>query len=152
MIPAQTHTVPKVYVSLGFTNYPVNNSHILITALGQNNDQALVCHTESIECCRGVDNPYNHKGKGEWLFPNGTAVQRSLDVQDSSVTNVFHRSHDFRLIRLHREGDIVNPTGTYCCEIPSNSSETVTFCVVLGTQRLNLSIYALYVICHRHTL
>ena len=134
LIHTHKHTVPVVYVSLGSTNYPVNNSHILVTALGQNNDQALVCHTENTQCCRGVDNgdPNNYIGKGEWLFPDGTAVQRSLDVHDSAATNVFHRSRDFRLIRLHREGNIVNPTGTYCCEIPNNSSEIVTFCVVLG--------------------
>ena len=135
MILAQTHTVPSVYVSLGSTNYPVNNSHLLITALGQHNDQAMVCHVDNIRCCRGIDNdnPNDFIGSGEWLFPNGTAVQRSLDFQDSGGTSVFYRSRDFRLIRLHRDESVVTPTGSYCCQIPlRNDTDVVTFCIELG--------------------
>ena len=127
--------MPKVYVSLGSTNYPVNNSHLLITALGENNDQALVCHVDNIRCCRGIDNgnPNDLIGSGEWLFPNGTAVRRSLDIMEPK--SIFYRSRGLQLIRLHREESVVTPTGSYCCLIPLRSDSevaNVTFCVELG--------------------
>ena len=35
---------------------------------------ALECHTDDTTCCRGIDNPPNGTGRGEWYYPDGTVV------------------------------------------------------------------------------
>ena len=110
------------------------NSQIDIDSIGESDEQALVCHTDSPVCCRGMDNPNGFTGSGEWLFPNGTTIVRSQDVTVSD-TDLFYRSRDTQLIRLHRRGNITMPTGTYCCIVPVASGGDKTFCVELGELR-----------------
>ena len=58
-----------------------NNSVIDINLMGEGfeGDQitdggALECHTDDTTCCRGIDDPPNGVGTGEWYYPNGTVV------------------------------------------------------------------------------
>ena len=123
--------VPSVYLSLGSTDYVVNNSQIDIKSIGESHDQVLVCHTNSTACCRGQDDPSTVTGSGEWLFPNGAAVIPIQHVTELD-TDLFYRSRHQQLIRLHRRGDVSMPTGSYCCLIPVATRGEMTFCLDLG--------------------
>ncbi len=127
-------TVPPVYVSMGTTNYAVMNSQVAIDTIEDTTETALTCRTDSTICCTGQDNP-NAIGLGDWVFPNGTAIKRRLDITDSD-TDILYRSRDTGVLRLHRRGSVSGPTGSYCCVIPDNTGVTRAFCVQLGKYKL----------------
>ena len=121
-------SVPPVYVSMGTTNYAASNSQVAIDTIGDTTETALTCRTDSTICCTGQDNP---NSANDWLFPNGTAVTRSLDITDSN-TDILYSVGDTGALRLHHRGSVSGPTGSYCCVIPDNTGVDVTFCVELG--------------------
>ena len=88
---------------------------------------ALECHTDDITCCRGIDNPPNGTGRGEWYYPNGTVVPRP------GGGTGFYRTRDHMVIRLNRIGDILSPTGMYRCVIPGAAGVTITRYIILNT-------------------
>ena len=130
-LQSPTPTVPPVYVSMGTTNYAVMNSQVAIETIGDTNETALTCRTDSTICCTGKDNPNSANGLGYWLLPNGTAVTRSQDITDSD-TDLLYSVGDTGALRLHRRGSVSGPTGSYCCVIPDNTGVNMTFCVQLG--------------------
>ncbi|XP_064386168.1 uncharacterized protein LOC135334780 isoform X2 [Halichondria panicea] len=125
-----TCQLPPVYVSMGTTNYAVMNSQVAIETIGDTNETALTCRTDSTICCTGKDNPNSANGLGYWLLPNGTAVTRSQDITDSD-TDLLYSVGDTGALRLHRRGSVSGPTGSYCCVIPDNTGVNMTFCVQL---------------------
>ena len=80
-------------------------------------DNALICQTDSTQCCRGSDNT-NGGPLGEWYFPDGTLVP---DGQDASRSIFRNRAPS--VVRLNRRNNAQSPTGVYRCEIP-DASET----------------------------
>ena len=95
-----------------------NNSVIDINLVGEGfegaqitDGGALECHTDDITCCRGIDNPPNGTGRGEWYYPNGTLVPRP------GGDTGFYRTRSHMVIRLHRYL-VTRPTGVYRCEVP----------------------------------
>ena len=63
------------------TTVYANNSVIDIALVGDGfegaqitDGGALECHTDDTTCCRGIDNPPNGTGRGEWYYPDGTVV------------------------------------------------------------------------------
>ena len=96
-----------------------NNSVIDINLVGEGfeGDQitsggGLECHTDDTTCCRGIDNPPNGTGRGEWYHPDGTVVP------PPSYDTGFYRTRDHLVIRLNRVGGVAAPTGVYRCEVP----------------------------------
>ena len=99
--------------------YP-NNSAIDYNLVGEGfkGDQitgggALECHTDDTTCCRGIDNPPNGTGRGEWYYPDGTVVPPYGEHN-------FYITRDHMVIRLNY---IVNPydrraSGLFKCVIP----------------------------------
>ena len=73
---------------------------------------ALECHTDDTTCCRGIDDPPNGVGTGEWYYPNGTVVP------PPNSGNSIYRTRDHMVIRLNRRYDITEPSGVYTCVIP----------------------------------
>ncbi len=130
-LQSPTHTVPPVYVSVGTTNYAVMNSQVAIDTIGETDDTALTCRTDSTICCTAQDNPNSAIGFGDWLFPNGTAVTRKLDINESN-TDLLYSVGDTGALRLHRRGSVSGPTGSYCCVISDNTGVSTMFCVQLG--------------------
>ena len=122
-------TVPPVRLFLSSVFYTANRTQIDITSIGESDEQALICHTDSSVCCGAQDNSSSGVVSGEWLFPNGTVIAPS---QNGTETDQFFTSWDRRLVRLHRRGNIVMPTGLYCCLVPTTSGEEVAICVELG--------------------
>ncbi len=122
------YSVPgqSVFLSLQGVAYTTNNSNILVTRIETKNDTSLTCHTDSTTCCRGLHNPDGNIGFGEWLFPNRMQIARNR-VTGSG----FYWSRNYQVVRLHRQGDIQTPLGTYCCRIPDSGGEMRTFCASL---------------------
>ncbi len=116
---------------MGTTNYAANNSQVAIDTIGETTETALTCRTNSTICCTGQDNPNIANGLGNWLFPNETAVTRSLDITDSD-TDLLYSDGDTGALRLHRRGSVSGPTGSYCCVIPDSTGVIQAFCVQLG--------------------
>ncbi len=91
--------------------YP-NNSIVDLSEIGLDNN-SLVCYTDLITCCRGVDST-NGGGLGDWLFPNGSAViSRGI-----SNVNMFSRNRNKQALLLHRGVNATEPSGIFTCNIP----------------------------------
>ena len=79
-----------------------NNSVIDIRLVGEGFEEpqitdsgALECHTDDTTCCRGIDSP-DGLGKGEWYYPDGTAVP------PPGGDTGFYRTRGHMVIRLNR--------------------------------------------------
>ena len=101
---------------------PINGA-IDINRIGDGftGEGALVCHTDDYStCCRGVDNPPNGVGRGEWYLPGETvAIPPPTDTGAN-----FYRSRGTSVLRLNRRNinpPTTTPTGVYRCEIPTTS-------------------------------
>ncbi len=108
------------------------NSQVAIDTIGETDDTALTCRTDSTICCTAQDNPNSTTGSGDWLFPNGTAVIRKIDINNESDTDLLYISRVTSALKLHRRGSVSGPTGSYCCVIPDSAGVHTTFCVQLG--------------------
>ena len=102
-----------------------NNSVINIHLIGEGfegnqitDGGALECHTDDTTCCRGIDDPPNGTGRGEWYYPNGTVVP-------PPGNSIIYRTRNSMVIRLNR-GDFLQPTGVYRCDIPGAGGEIIT--------------------------
>ena len=107
-----------------------NNSDIDINLVGEGfegaqitDGGALECHTDDTTCCRGIDNPPNGTGRGEWYYPNGTVVPRP--GFDNYFQTGFYRTRDHMVIRLNRFSRGFQPSGVYKCEIPGAGGATI---------------------------
>ena len=68
-----------MYVSLKGT-FIANASSILISDIGEGDEEALLCFTDLIQCC----NSASGRLEGEWLFPDGSPVQVSLKEREAT--------------------------------------------------------------------
>ena len=95
-----------------------NNSVIDINLVGEGfegpqitDSGALECHTDDTTCCRGIDNPFNGTGRGEWYYPDGSVVPPPGGGTE------FYRTREHMVIRLNRLY-VDQQTGVYRCKIP----------------------------------
>ena len=127
-----------------------NNSVIDINLVGEGFEEpqitdggALECHTDDTTCCSGIDNP-DGPGRGEWYYPNGTAVP------PPGGGTRFYRTRGHMVIRLNRvDGKGVSQTGIYQCEIPGAGGVIITRYITLSNTRgllvlLQLSVIGLW--------
>ena len=128
--------VLTVYLSLGSTNIITNNTEILITDIGEDADgglPSLTCHTDLTECCRNSDTG-GLGGRGEWYYPDGTALKNNAGSTAAGESFYFVRNAP-QLIRLARRElampTPLSPTGFYCCVMPTTGGE-MTFCANIG--------------------
>ena len=125
-----SHSGSHVILSLrGITLY--NNSHVNVNDIGGDTDrEALLCHTENIDCCTGV------RALGEWLYPNGSAVNSVAEIDSNhelnrSNINQFLASWSQSSLRLFHVG-VPTERGCFCCVIPDGLGLDQTMCVNLG--------------------
>ena len=112
---------PGVYLSLNGV-FLTNNSNVLITDIGTTS-QPLVCTTDRMPCCRGVN------ANGEWLFPNNGSQVPLMSV----ATSFFRNREDSGEVNLFRlNSDVMAPTGKFCCEVPDATGTDNTVCAYIG--------------------
>ena len=114
-----------------------NNSVIDINLVGEGfeglsqitDGGALECHTDDTTCCRGIDDPLNGTGRGEWYYPDGTVVP------PPGGDTGFYRTRDCNVIRLNRIGDgtTLSQAGMYRCEVPGNGGISITRYIMLSS-------------------
>ena len=107
-----------VHLSLGDVG---NNSNIFITDIGEDSE-ALPCYTDLTQCCRSNDTSDDIGVLGEWLYPNGSAVEPSMSGND------FYRNRGPSLVRLNRRNNATSPEGQFCCVVPDATFTNVTVC------------------------
>ena len=124
-----------MYLSLGNTTFIMNNTEILITSIGDDKEGSLpplICHTDLVACCT-PDETMMKKGIGDWRYPNGTRVPG--ESGHNSASRPFVSLRNVHSIELARRDDFtpppLDPTGSYCCIIPT-TGEDMTFCAKLG--------------------
>ena len=104
-----------------------NNSYVDIDDIGEGDDgAALLCVTDLMHCCRGIDTPGLGGALGVWLYPNGTDVLLQESGDD------FYRDRGRSVVRLNRRNNAISPTGLYCCEIPDASNTQQRVCANVG--------------------
>ena len=86
----------------------INNSKIPITAVGEDEDAALLCFTDLFQLLdySRVNDSFNNIGT--WYFPNSSAV---------GTRGEMYITRDQGVVRLHRRDDVTMPTGQFYCEI-----------------------------------
>ena len=130
-----------VYLSLKGMVYP-NNSHVLITDIGQintsvspppNSNNGLQCITDRRPCCKAESNRAGH-----WFFPSGSVVP----IQNDATTFYRNRGDDGTINLNLVNNDVMMPTGRFCCVLPDATSTEVTVCAHIGlhsmVQQFNL--------------
>ena len=81
---------------------------VLITEIGEGDDAALLCVTDSTECCAS-------QTIGEFYYPDGNVV----NVRGSGDSLYRNRGDGF--IRLNRRNNALSPLGKYRCNIPDSN-------------------------------
>ena len=93
---------------------------VLIAEIGEGNDAALLCVTDSTECCAS---PHL---VGEFYYPDG----RVVNVRPSGDSLYRNRGDGF--IRLNRRNSVTAPTGRYRCTIPDSSGTMQSIYINIG--------------------
>ena len=94
---------------------------MLRTDIGEGDDNALQCTTDSDTCCTGTGRA------GEFYFPDDSVVLRS----DSDLTRTYYRNRSVGLILLHRRPSGTK-TGQFRCAIPNASGTVVNLFINIG--------------------
>ena len=102
-----------------------NNSYVDVDDIGNNDEDALLCHTNKTACCRFSN------AAGNWYFPNDGRVETTIDNMRLNLTSHFSRNRGTRLVRLLRFGA---PTerGRFYCQVPDANDEIQTIYVNIG--------------------
>ena len=101
-------------------------------------DNALLCMTNPITCCRPSDNGFV---LGNWFFPNGTRVPS--DTANVSGTNEqwdFYSSRGQMVVRLNRRRG--GEEGIYRCEIPDTMNVMQT--IYIGVYSINSGEWSIF--------
>ena len=81
--------------------------------IGEEN-AALFCVTNEIDCCRSSDTPPGVRAIGEWFFPNGSSVDNEGSGDD------IYRGRGPSYVRLQRRNN-AQTTGVFRCGVPDAS-------------------------------
>ena len=111
-----------------------NDSYVIASNIGVDNNNALLCNTDRSDCCRGGDHPDGTTAQGHWYRPDGMEVM-SFTIEDMAdpTRNFFFRNRGTGIVRLSRRG---NPPqsqrGRFRCVLPDTSGMDVTLFVNIG--------------------
>ena len=100
-----------------------SNVAISIGIAGEADSEAVLCRTDLTTCCTGSS---SGSGQGDWIYPNGTEVRNR-----PSGDGIFRTRGDM-IVRLHRMGNVVAPTGQYCCEVATMDNPNARICITLS--------------------
>ena len=105
-----------------------NNSALVLTDIGEGGS-ALICLSDSTQCCRGSNNPNAPTPLGNWYFPNGSVVRSSNFGGD------IYMDRGASMVRLNRRNNAQSPTGVYRCEVVDARGNTQNISVDLQTSK-----------------
>ena len=108
-----------------------NNSALVLTDIGEGGS-ALICLSDSTQCCRGADNPNEGTPLGNWSFPDDSSIRNSDVGGDIYITRGPSE------VRLNRRNNAQSPTGVYRCEVVDARGNTQTILVDLQTCKFRL--------------
>ena len=102
-----------------------NNSALVLTDIGEG-DNALICLSDSTQCCRGADNPCgDNTPLGNWYFPDGSVIR------NSEIGGGIYMDRGASVVRLNRRNNVQSPGGVYRCEVVDARGNTQTILVDL---------------------
>ncbi|XP_064386933.1 E-selectin-like isoform X2 [Halichondria panicea] len=129
------HAQP-VFLTLRSTTITINNTNILITAIGEDANGGLpplTCHTDLTACCRSRADNNGNGGLGHWAYPNGSVILNKYASANAGQQFYIVRNAS-QLIRLARREfesiNFLNLTGSYCCTVPTMRGD-MTLCANL---------------------
>ena len=117
--------MPTVYLSLHGRIYASTNSYIDIDEIGEGDEAALLCITDLMRCCRGIDR-LGDPALGQWFYPNG------INVSIEGAGYDFYRNRGPSVVRLNRRNNATSPTGLYCCGVPDSTFTQHRVCANIG--------------------
>ena len=122
-----------------------NNTEVLITNIGEDRIgglPSLTCHTDLTECCRNRET-VGQGGRGEWYYPDGRMVPNQ--AAGEGFYRIRNAPQVARLARrIGRLGITLTlePTGSYCCVIPTTGGE-MTFCANISNSNPTVACQSL---------
>ena len=96
---------------------------MILENIGEDDD-ALLCKTNQIACCRTPYTGGNESTFGNWFFPNGTKVPSDIANATSGEEWDFYTDRGQMVVRMNRRRGGVE--GIYRCEIPDTMNVTQT--------------------------
>lgn len=124
-------------VRLSFQGNPIaNNSIVLISDIGDNMDNRILCITSNPECCTRSTNRL-----GFWYFPSGREVtgrsssENIYRVRSSAESKSSTKLNAVMLGR--RDVNASGPTGLYRCVIPDRFGVDQTFIIGIYSSHEN---------------
>ena len=114
--------IGRIWLTLQGNNV-TNDSYVYVEDIGHGEDDALLCNTDNISCCRG------NIPAGEWYFPDQTPVKMRKFANKTS--SYFYRDRGRQVVRLHH---INKPPerGRFYCVVPDSSGEDQIIYVHIG--------------------
>ena len=102
-----------------------------IDEIGYNDTQALLCHTDGVECCADGGNDSNDSiAQVNWYSPDGSIIVESdvggsgMLTSDNNIIKISNQSFAVSrgegVVRLFQSQSTVNPMdlGRFCCMLP----------------------------------
>ena len=127
-------TDPPLRFTLGGRTY-LDGDTVLITEIGEGDNAALLCVTDSTNCCAS-------QFVGEFYYPDGSIV----NVRGSQDNLYRNRGDGF--IRLNRRNSALSPLGRYRCAIPDSSGVIQSIYIIIGELDVEVKSYNLtYYLC-----
>ena len=123
-----------VWFTLRNTTYQ-NNSIVILEDVGDGDD-ALLCKTNQIACCR----PENTSFLGNWFFPNETRVPSRFTNATSGERSDIYITRDQMVVRMNRRRG--GEEGIYHCEIPDAMNITQT--IYIGVYSVSTGEWYVY--------
>ena len=130
--PPEAPELEDVRFSLRGTTYQ-NNSLVTLEDIGEGDD-ALLCETDQLACCRPPYTGAMGGVRGNWYFPNGTIVP--IETVNSTTNDQwdFYSTRGDSVLSLHRKRN--GEDGVYRCVIPDASNVTQTLYVGVYTTNI----------------
>ena len=128
--------IGDVQFSLNGTKYR-NNSLVTLEDIDED-DNALLCITNSIACCGQDYKDENGSIIGNWFFANRSKVPRNPNC--SGLCDFYMDAHHMMVCLNHRRSGV---EGIYMCEIPDSMNITQT--IYIGVYTAGIGVPAVHV-------
>ena len=105
-------------------------SEIAITEVGEGDNNALQCRTDLTTCCRD-------QRLGEWHYPDNSLV--NIKANGDGI----YRTRGRMVVSLNRRNGVTQPTGFYCCEMPTAADPNTTSRICIYLSKIRKALHTL---------